>query len=301
MNRIEEKDNKRKGALLSAFLHLLILLIFLTPCFSFITKKNNPLQSGIIIALGNPNAAEITEVKKEITTPSSKSKSTNTKSNKNTSKKSTSKSSQKVKAVKSQTLQKVSVVQGAKKVAEKNKKNKSDNKSAERKTNQDKLIAKENKRREEERKRNEAEKKRQEKLEAERKAKQNAKSKFSKLISNSDNKTSASKGATNGDPDANVLDGMTSGYGHTGDGLGDRKLLYAPTIKDASQKKGRVVIQICVDKSGKVSKAKYTQRGSSTTDSHLISLAEKSARKYKFDKSNIVEQCGEIIIDFELK
>jgi len=110
-----------------------------------------------------------------------------------------------------------------------------------------------------------------------------------------------SQGDPNGDPNSNVLEGISKGSGRVGGGLGNRGVLHEPQINDRSQKTGRVVITVCVDKSGKVVKAEYTQKGSTTTDSELKEIAKKAALQFKFTTSEIEEQCGTITVDFKVK
>lgn len=110
-----------------------------------------------------------------------------------------------------------------------------------------------------------------------------------------------SQGDPNGDPNSNVLEGISKGSGRVGGGLGNRGVLHEPQIIDKSQKTGRVVISVCVDKSGKVVKAEYTQKGSTTTDSELKDMAKKAALQFKFTTSEIEEQCGTITVDFKVK
>lgn len=110
-----------------------------------------------------------------------------------------------------------------------------------------------------------------------------------------------SQGDPNGDPNSNVLEGISNGSGRVGGGLGSRGVLHEPQINDRSQKTGRVVITVCVDKSGKVIKADYTQKGSTTTDSELKDIARKAALQFKFTLSEIEEQCGTITVDFKVK
>src|SRR5688572_18706929 len=86
-----------------------------------------------------------------------------------------------------------------------------------------------------------------------------------------------------------------------GGGLGNRGVLHEPKINDVSQKTGRVVISVCVDKVGKVIKAEYTQKGSTTTDSELKDIAKKAALQFKFTDSDIEQQCGTITVDFKIK
>lgn len=110
-----------------------------------------------------------------------------------------------------------------------------------------------------------------------------------------------SQGDPNGDPKSNILEGITTGSGRVGGGLGSRGLVHEPQIEDKVQETGRVVINVCVDPSGKVIKAEYTQKGSTTTSSSLREIARKAALKFKFTQSEITEQCGTITVDFKLK
>lgn len=123
---------------------------------------------------------------------------------------------------------------------------------------------------------------------------------FGKLFNKSANNSSSSerKGDPLGEPDASVLEGISKGRGRVGGGLDERGVLYEPEIVDSSQKSGKVVVRVCVDKGGKVLSAKFTQRGSTTTDSELVEIAESSARRYKFMPSEFEEQCGTISINF---
>ena len=110
-----------------------------------------------------------------------------------------------------------------------------------------------------------------------------------------------SQGDPSGDPNATALEGISKGSGRVGGGLGNRGVLHEPRISDASQKTGRVVISVCVDKNGKVIKADYTQKGSTTTDSELKEIAKKAALQFKFTDSDIEEQCGTITVDFKIR
>lgn len=110
-----------------------------------------------------------------------------------------------------------------------------------------------------------------------------------------------SQGEPNGDPNSNILEGISKGSGRVGGGLGNRGVLHEPQISDRSQKTGRIVISVCVDKNGKVIKADYTQKGSTTTDSELKEIARKAALQFKFTLSEIEEQCGTITVDFKIK
>ncbi|MFT4567695.1 MAG: outer membrane biosynthesis protein TonB [Saprospiraceae bacterium] len=147
-----------------------------------------------------------------------------------------------------------------------------------------------------------------EEIEAAKKAKELAekKSEFADLLSKSKKKES---------PDSSGIgEGKSQGAGSsnleaTGDHskgsirgvLGNRKVLRIPTIKDDSQKKGRVVVKICVDAKGNVVSSNYTLMGSTTSDTYLIKLAEEGALGYKFSPSTNPKECGKVTIEFLLK
>jgi membrane protein involved in colicin uptake len=73
-------------------------------------------------------------------------------------------------------------------------------------------------------------------------------------------------------------------------------------IKDFSQREGVVIVKVCVDRMGKVTKANATQSGSTINDAALWKLCENCAKEYTFKSSSSgsVEQCGEIVFDFRL-
>ncbi|WP_235291903.1 hypothetical protein [Portibacter lacus] len=108
-------------------------------------------------------------------------------------------------------------------------------------------------------------------------------------------------GDPNGDPNTNALKGISKGKGNIQGGLSDRGLMYEPEIEENSQKAGVVVVKVCVDRSGKVIEASYTQRGSTTTDTGLVKAAIDGSKRYRFSKSPIEKQCGTITIEFKLK
>lgn len=109
------------------------------------------------------------------------------------------------------------------------------------------------------------------------------------------------KGDPDGSNDSKILDGLSGGLGAVGGGLSGRGIIFEPKIVENSQKTGKVVVKVCVDQSGDVISAKYTQRGSTTTDSELVKVAEEAANKYRFTEGDLAEQCGTITIDFKLK
>ena len=147
------------------------------------------------------------------------------------------------------------------------------------------------------------------KAEADRKAAEyaNAKSKYGGLLQGKgtgrgNTGKAGNQGDPNGDPNAKNLEGIhTGGKGRIGGGLGNRGVVSEPKIEDNSQKTGRVVIKVCVNQTGSVSSAEYTQKGSTTNDATLISIARKNALKFKFTSGDVDTQCGTITYDFKVQ
>lgn len=102
---------------------------------------------------------------------------------------------------------------------------------------------------------------------------------------------------------SDALDGLevTKGAGRVSGGLAGRGVVFTPSFTDSSQKTGRVSLEICVDAKGNVVSSSFTQRGSSTSDSYLISLARKSSLQYKFSTSETQLQCGLLQIEFKVQ
>jgi hypothetical protein len=109
------------------------------------------------------------------------------------------------------------------------------------------------------------------------------------------------QGQPNGDPNGSALSGISTGSGSIGGGLAGRGVLFEPKFTDNSQKTGKVSLQVCVDPSGRVTKADFTQKGSTTSDPYLIDIAKKTTFKYKFSASEITSQCGSVTIDFKVQ
>lgn len=121
---------------------------------------------------------------------------------------------------------------------------------------------------------------------------------FSKLFRQGSSSSSGAQGDPLGSRDSEIIEGITKGQGKVGEGLDTRGVLYEPSFEDSSQKSGTVVVRVCVNSDGRVISARYTQRGSTTTDSELINIAVSNSRKYRFTPSDINEQCGTVTITF---
>ena len=125
-----------------------------------------------------------------------------------------------------------------------------------------------------------------------------AKAEFSNLFSsgNSDESVTNDESHT-----GKILQSSGEATHPSGSGLSGRKLEYAPKIQDQSQATGIIVISLCVNELGQVVSSRYTQKGSTSSDRRLISSAKEAIKQYKFSKSQIKNECGELHIDFKLK
>ena len=106
------------------------------------------------------------------------------------------------------------------------------------------------------------------------------------------------QGDPNGDPDASKLSGISTGSGSVGGGLGNRGVMASPRVTDNSQKQGTVVVRVCVDQTGRVIEAEFTQGGSTSADPTLKRIAVENARQWRFSAGQVEKQCGTITYKF---
>jgi outer membrane biosynthesis protein TonB len=137
--------------------------------------------------------------------------------------------------------------------------------------------------------------------------------------------TAGNKGKLNGDPTARGYDGgggtgtgsgsgsgvgTGSGYGNgsgsgTGNGnyqLGNRKAINMPQPNYLCQEQGTVVVQIAVDRNGKVISANPGVKGTTNTAKCLLDQAKIAAMNTKWQSDNAApdKQTGRIIYNFKL-
>lgn len=279
----KEKENKKNSFYTSVAIHMLLILLLLMIPLKKAIQQEVSLQ-GIHVAFGNPDAGDNASANEPMMAEATQEKIEESKTQKvvetPTPKKEPVQEKAPAQVIESKTTQEKSpIVVSEVKVAEQQ----SEKIQEKVETSSSAAVAKT-----------------QEKSDAEKQAE--SKSKFSSLFGQgSSGEVNDQKGEEFGQPDASVLEGLSKGKGEAGDGLDSRGLIWEPVISDNSQRTGDVVVKVCVNSDGAVTSAKYTQRGSTTTDSYLINLAEKSAKKYRFTKSEAEEQCGTITIHFIVK
>lgn len=118
------------------------------------------------------------------------------------------------------------------------------------------------------------------------------------------------QGKPNGDPNATGYDGDGGTGGGRGGGNGSgisfdltgRTSRQIPRPSDNFREEGKVVVTIYVDRNGNVTRTNPGVKGSTTSNSHLIQLADQAAKKARFSANPDApeEQKGSITYIFEL-
>ena len=88
-------------------------------------------------------------------------------------------------------------------------------------------------------------------------------------------------GKEGGDPNSNRYDG-TPGKGGAGFSLTGRSARALPSPQTSTNKEGKVVVKIWVDRAGNVTQVSAPEKGSTLTDASLVSKAKAAAMKAKF-------------------
>jgi len=124
-------------------------------------------------------------------------------------------------------------------------------------------------------------------------------------------KGAGNQGSPEGTPGAgNYGDGSGAGSGtglgiQVGGGLENRKVLSLPKPEFRVQREGKVVVEVTVNRDGKVISADPGKKGSTTMDSELLAAAKKAALQSRFavqaDAQSFQTQTGTITYHFKLE
>jgi len=165
----------------------------------------------------------------------------------------------------------------------------------------------------------EAEKK---KIEAEQQRESDIMNRTKNALANSKNRGTNSTGegiaggpGNQGDPNGSInskVRGVGSGLGDKGTGTGDKGISYSlqgrgvqalPQPKYDYQGEGRVVVEVSVDREGKVVQATPGTKGSTTLDEYLLRVAKEAAlgARFKVKQDAPAIQKGTITYNFILK
>ncbi len=81
------------------------------------------------------------------------------------------------------------------------------------------------------------------------------------------------------------------------DGIGSRKLIEKPDILILSDKSGEVVVNVCIDRLGRVQNPTLNEEYSTIAAPSLISLAIRESSNFRFARSSRKSHCGTITYD----
>ena len=122
--------------------------------------------------------------------------------------------------------------------------------------------------------------------------------------------TSTSEGPAAGEGNAGDLSGAPEGS-HDGTGQSDSGIAYDLSGRSVVGKlhkpsypgneSGKVVVDVTVDASGRVTYASYRAQGSTTNSKRLVDAAVEAARKARFSSSESLMQTGTITYVFTLE
>ncbi len=303
----KEKKDEQIASIVSTVVHVILILILFLPLLKFPIPP--PGQEGILVSFGNPDMGQgddkpMTQNEDPVVDPAPPAEPDQpVEEKKEEVSKPEPEKPKKAEPVKTPD-KKIITSEDPEVAAVKKKKKEEAEKAAQEEKDR---KAEESRVREESRKKAAAEEAAK-KAEAEKAAKEQAeldaaKKQYGNVFGSGKGNTGkpGNQGDPNGDPNADNLKGISTGSGKIGGGLDGRGVKFEPRIQENSQKTGRVVVNVCVDGNGTVISAKYTQKGSTTTDAGLRQIAEENAAKFKFTASNVDQQCGTITFDFKVK
>ncbi|KGE89852.1 MAG: TonB family protein [Phaeodactylibacter xiamenensis] len=281
----EDEQNKKRGMIVSVAVHVVLLMLAVLPLLTF--PDPPPGQEGILVNLGLPDVGEGSEnagpapaveedpvdVPQEETAPPPPAES----------------------EPEPEPEREVITADDSEVAIQKEKDRKRKEQEARERREREQEEAR--KRAEAEARRKAEEAQRQKEAEA-----ANLKESLGGLFGDGDGKgntgTAGNQGDPNGDPNSDILTGISTGSGTVGGGLGSRGVARTHKPQDNSQEQGVVVVKVCVDRSGNVISADFTQRGSTATSSRLKNLAISSAKRWQFAPGQVDKQCGTITYNF---
>lgn len=122
-----------------------------------------------------------------------------------------------------------------------------------------------------------------------------------------DEETNASGGGEGspleGNQDGAAMEGDGGGGdGLEGDGIITRKIVYRENITSVAKVNGRIVLNVCIDRQGKVVYAGYDPEKTTITDSELIKQATHLAVRYRYEEKYTapMRECGQLTFIFRI-
>ena len=106
-----------------------------------------------------------------------------------------------------------------------------------------------------------------------------------------------------GDEGVNISGKELGKMDFDGDGVFGRKVIYRADVKKITEREGSVVINLCIDRLGRVTHAAFNKENSSIDDPEYVRRAMEVASDYKFEKdySAPMTQCGKLTFTFHIE
>ncbi len=107
---------------------------------------------------------------------------------------------------------------------------------------------------------------------------------------NGHSSSTGEEGVKNGEGKGSKYDGLDL----SGSGVLTRRVIYRASLENIIRQNGTFVVNICVNRSGNVTAAKYNPEGSTITEPNLVRKAMDAATRYKFERDATApnQQCG---------
>lgn len=88
-----------------------------------------------------------------------------------------------------------------------------------------------------------------------------------------------------------------------GDGLFNRRVIYRADVKSVTKEEGKIVINLCVNRAGRVVYSKFNKEASTIKTTSVIRKALEVAKQYRFEKDYSApdKQCGKLTFIFEIE
>ena len=105
-----------------------------------------------------------------------------------------------------------------------------------------------------------------------------------------------------GDGDSATPGTGEAGRDFSGDGIFGRRVVYRANVKGLTREPGKLVVNLCVNRTGTVTYVALNREETTISDPELQRNAQRVTRKYKFEKDYTAprEQCGKLSFIFKL-
>lgn len=116
-------------------------------------------------------------------------------------------------------------------------------------------------------------------------------------------KTGNGKASTSSDGDDVTPGDGDDGMDFSGNGIFGRRVIYRADVKKLAQEKGKIVVNLCVNRTGRVVYAENNEELSTIKTASLVKKTVATTKKYRFDKDYTakVKECGKLTFIFDLK